>query len=676
MELPILKEVVIILGLSVLIILLFRRFKMPSILGFLLTGIVAGPNALGLIKASHEVEILAETGIIFLLFVIGIEFSLKNLMKIKKTVLIGGSLQVGGTILFTSLVTYWLGLPTPEAVFMGFLISLSSTAIVLKLMSEQGKMKTPQGRIALGILIFQDIIVVPMILVTPLLAGNSNDLLITLLSMMVKFVLVIGILVLLAKYVVPKILQYVVKTRSQELFILVLVVLCFATAWLTSSVGLSLALGAFFAGLIISESEYSHQATVHILPFREIFISFFFVSVGMLLDLNYFLDNLWLLILLTIGVMLLKMIIILLAVLIKKYPVRVAFISAFTLFQVGEFSFLLSTVGVRNELITHEVYQSFLVVSILTMAITPFLIGYAEQLSDKIVKAALPETVRRRLNKFQAGKKQQSFTGGDMHDHLVIIGYGRNGHNIARTARQAKIPYVIIELDPEAYSEAKKEKHPVIFGDAVNNHILEQAHINEARVVVISISNGEATKQIILKVREITETAHMIVRSRSIKDVDEILRLGADEVIPEEFETSIEIFTKVLNRYLVPFDEIQSFISMIKAHNYELLSEAADQTQFPTPMQLHIPDMVIAALPVQQEDNKIVGKTIVDSGLKDKYNVTVLAIRRKNKYITHIEPDMTIETEDMLYLFGSPANISRVQGLINTLFWNHKFLIP
>lgn len=660
MEIPILKEVVIILGLSVLIILLFQRFKMPSILGFLITGIVAGPNGLGLIKASHEVEILAETGIIFLLFVIGIEFSLKSLMKIRKTVLVGGSMQVGGTIIFTSLITYWLGLPASEAVFMGFLISLSSTAIVLKLLSEQGKMKTPQGRIALGILIFQDIIVVPMILVTPLLAGKSNDLLVTLLSMTGKFVLVIGILILLARYVVPKILQYVVKTRSQELFILVLVVLCFATAWLTSSVGLSLALGAFFAGLIISESEYSHQATVHILPFREIFISFFFVSVGMLLDLNYFLDNLWLLLVLTIGVMLLKMLIILLAVLIKKYPVRTAFISAFTLFQVGEFSFLLSTVGVRNDLITHEVYQSFLVVSILTMAITPFLIGYAEQLSDMIVKAALPEPVRRRLNKFQAGKKQQSFSVGEMHDHLVIIGYGLNGHNVARTARQAAIPYVVIEFEPEAYFEAKEEKHPVIFGDAANSHILEQAHLHEARVVVISISNAETTKQIVMQVREITETAHMIVRARSIKDVDEILRIGADEVIPEEFETSIEIFTKVLNRYLVPFDEIQSFISTIKAHNYELLNDAGDHTQFPSHLQLHIPDMVIASLPVQQEDNKIVGKTILTSRLKEKYNVTVLAIRRKNKYITHIEPDMTIETDDMLYLFGSPANISRV----------------
>lgn len=661
MELPILKEVVIILGLSVLIILLFQRFKMPAILGFLLTGIIAGPNGFGLIKASHEVEILAETGIIFLLFVIGIEFSLKGLARIRKTVLIGGSLQVGGTILLTTLGAYWLGLPAEQAIFMGFLISLSSTAIVLKLLSEQGKMKTQQGRIALGILIFQDIIVVPMILVTPLLAGNSSDLMMTLLLMVGKFVLVVGLLILLARFVVPKILYFVVKTNSRELFILTTVVLCFATAWLTSSVGLSLALGAFFAGLIISESDYSHQATANILPFREIFISFFFVSIGMLLDIRYFFDHFWLLILFTIGVILLKMSIVTLTVLIKKYPVRIAFISAFTLFQVGEFSFLLSTIGIKNSLITAEVYQTFLVVSILTMAITPFLMGYSEVLSDRLIRATLPEKVRSRLSKFQKSKKQvASDLSLEMHDHLVIIGYGLNGHNVARTARQAGIPLMIIELDQEAFNLAKNENHTVVFGDAANSHILEQVQIHQARVVVIAISDAEEARKIVSVVRESTETAHIIVRTRSVKDIDETLRLGADEVIPEEFETSIEIFTRVLNRYLVPFDQIQSFITNIRSHNYELLSKASSETNFPSSLQLQIPDMVIASLPVQQEDNKIVGKTIIESGLKSQYNVTVLAIRRQNKYITTIDPQMTIEPDDMLYLFGSPVNISKV----------------
>jgi monovalent cation:H+ antiporter-2, CPA2 family len=660
-EIPILKQVVIILGLSVLIILAFRRFKMPSIIGFLLTGIIAGPHGLGMISASHEIEMLAETGIIFLLFVIGIEFSLKGLSKIRKTVLIGGSLQVGGTILLASLLAYFLGLPPAQAVFMGLLLSLSSTAIVLKLLQEQGKITAPHGRIALGILIFQDIIVVPMILITPLLAGKADNMLLTSLLMLGKFVAVIGLLIFLARYVVPRILHLVVKTRSREVFILTIVVICFATAWLTSSVGLSLALGAFFAGLIISESDYSHQATASILPFREIFISFFFVSIGLLLDIRYFAENIWILLLFTLGVIILKMLVVSLAVLVKKYPVRTAFLSAFTLFQVGEFAFLLSTVGIRNDLLTHEVYQNFLVVSILTMALTPFIMGYSEPMADWVVRSMLPKAIRKRLFRYQRDKQPAaSLDIHDLRNHLVIVGYGLNGHNVSRTARQAKIPYVIIELDYDSFMEAKRDNHPVVYGDASEPHILEQASVHDARVVVISISDAEKALNIVTSIRTITETAHVIVRTRSVKDIDETLRLGADEVIPEEFETSIEIFTKVLNRYLVPFDEIQTFITQIKARNYELLSKAGDEAQLPAPIQLHIPDMVIASLPVQQEDNRIVGKSIIESELKSQFNVTVLAIRRKKKFITEIKPGMRIQTEDMLYLFGSPENISKV----------------
>jgi len=531
----------------------------------------------------------------------------------------------------------------------------------MKLLQEQGKITAPHGRIALGILIFQDIIVVPMILVTPLLAGQADDLLSTILLMLGKFVLVIGLLIVLARYVVPRILHLVVKTRSRELFILTIVVICFATAWLTSSVGLSLALGAFFAGLIISESDYSHQATSSILPFREIFISFFFVSIGLLLDIRYFLEHFWILLLLTILVILLKMSVILFAVLVKKYPVRTAFLSAFTLFQVGEFSFLLSTVGIRNNLLTDEIYQSFLVVSILTMALTPIVMGRSEKIADWVVRFMLPKPIRQRLFKYQRDKQAaNSLDIDNIHDHLIIVGYGLNGRNVSRTAKQAKIPYVIVESDYDLFMEAKNDKHPVVFGDASEPHILEQAHAHDARVVVISISDSEKAKNIVMTIREITETAHVIVRTRSVKVIDETLRLGADEVIPEEFETSIEIFTKVLTRYLVPFDEIQSFITQIKARNYELLSQAGDSTQLPAHLQLHIPDMVIASLPVQQENNRIVGKTIIESELKSQFNVTVLAIRRGKKYITEIKPDMRIETDDMLYLFGSPENISKV----------------
>jgi CPA2 family monovalent cation:H+ antiporter-2 len=661
MELPLLKEVVIILGLSVLIILAFQRIKMPAILGFLITGMVAGPNGLKLISASHEVEVLSEMGVIFLLFIIGIEFSIKGLVKVKQTVLFGGFMQVGGTIGLTFLIALVLGLSVPQAIFMGFLISMSSTAIVLKLLHERGQMTTPHGRIALAILIFQDIIVVPMILITPLLAGNGGNLWMTLLILLGKFALIIGLLILLARYVVPLLLQHVVKSRSRELFILTIVVICFATAWLTSSVGLSLALGAFFAGLIISESEYSHQATANILPFREIFISFFFVSVGMLIDLGYFFNHFLILILFTLGVILLKAFVVLITVLVMRYPLRTALVSAFTLFQVGEFAFLLATIGMRNSLLTQEVYQNFLAISVLTMGLTPFLAGYATTMADWMIRALLPSKIRSRLIKFQNKKKKpEESLISKLHDHLIVIGFGINGRNVARTAKQAGIPYVAIELDPEVFKQAKDDDYPIIYGDATDELILHFVHAAEARVVVIAISDADATKMIITNLRHISETAHIIVRTRHVDEIESTLQLGADEVIPEEFETSIQIFTRVLSRYLVPFDKIQSMASHIRARNYELLSKNNDDNDFPTHLQPQVPDMVFVTLPVHRASSKMVGKTIIDSELKSKFNVTVLAVRRNNRYITQITPQMKIETDDMLYLFGSPQKIAEV----------------
>jgi len=270
MEIPILQDIVIILGLSIVIILVFQKLKLPAILGFLLAGIIAGPHAFNLISSQHDVELLSEIGIIFLLFVIGIELSLKGLASIKKIIFLGGGLQVGGTILATAGISTGLGLPLNTSIFLGFLFSLSSTAIVLKLMQEKGEISTPHGKIGLGILIFQDIIVVPMMLFTPLLAGETPNILTTVGIMILKILLVLVIVYLLARYVAPKIFGWVVKTKNQELFILTVVVFCFGVAWLTSTVGLSLALGAFFAGLIISESDYSHQATANVLPLRKI----------------------------------------------------------------------------------------------------------------------------------------------------------------------------------------------------------------------------------------------------------------------------------------------------------------------------------------------------------------------------------------------------------------------
>ena len=661
MEIPILKDIVIILGLSILIILAFQKLKLPAILGFLLAGIIVGPYALDVISSQHEVELLSEIGIIFLLFVIGIELSLEGLARIWKVIFIGGGIQVGGTILLTVFLAQMIGLPMNTSIFLGFLFSLSSTAIVLKLLQERGEIASPHGRISLGVLIFQDIIVVPMMLFTPLLAGETPNILTTVLIMVAKIVLILVIVYLLARFVAPKVFGWVVKTKNQELFILTVVVFCFAVAWLTSAVGLSLALGAFFAGLIISESDYSHQATANVLPFREIFISFFFVSVGTLLNLQFFFENFIYILLLTVGVVLLKMLIIGLMVLLLRYPARISFLVLFGLFQVGEFSLLLSGVGQQSNILPENIYQYFLAISIITMGITPFLIAAAPKLTYNILKAPIPAAVRQRLDNFNKNKRSEEFTSEEnLHDHLVVIGYGINGKNISKAARKAKIPYVVIDINPESFQRAKLNNEPVLFGDATNNVILKHAHIQEARVIVIAISDRDATKKIIKNIRLFTQTATIIVRTRYIHEIEEVIKLGADEVIPEEFETSIEIFTRVLKKYLVPFGEIQDFINQIRSSDYAMLTSLKKTPHNPALEHLNIPNKEMATIKVNQKNLSIVGKSIEESGLGKNYGVTLLGVQREGHFITEISPSTEIHMDDLLYIFGHPNNITNL----------------
>ncbi|KAB2814537.1 cation:proton antiporter domain-containing protein [Phaeocystidibacter luteus] len=657
MELPLLTDIVIILGVSVPLILLFQRFRLPSILGLILAGIIVGPSAMSLVHSAHDVELMSEIGVIFLLFVIGIEFSLGELAQIKRTVFLGGALQVFLTIGAVALIGTLIDLPLTHAIFLGFLFSLSSTAIVLKLLQEQRAVHSPHGRVAVAILIFQDIIVVPFMLVTPMLAGQSENWVNELLVLVLKVLAVIAITLVLARYIVPWILDRVVRTKNRELFILTLVVICFATAWMTYSVGLSLALGAFFAGLIISESTYSHQATANILPFREIFISFFFVSIGMLLDVKFFLMNVHWIILLSIATFVVKGIIAAIATSAIRYPARTVILSGMTLFQVGEFAFVLSATGIAYGLLADSTYQYFLSVSILTMAATPFVMKYEEYISDRILRLAIPKPVRQRLDRIAEVRASAHSNNEELKDHLLIIGYGINGKNVAKAASNADIPYSILELDPTLIAEGKSNGHPIHFGDATDEVTLSIQNIHLARVVVIAISDQDATRNIIRNIRRYTETAYIIVRTRYVKEIDQIIKLGADEVIPEEFETSIEIFTKVLRKYLIPFDEIESFTQQIRSGNYEMLRSAGG---IKPGNSLTIPEMEIASLKVSQVKNDVVGKRLDESNLRQRFGINLLAIQRGNHYLTHLTPETMIELDDIVYVVGNPDQISNI----------------
>jgi len=659
MHIPLLQDILILLGFSVVIVFILQRLKLPSIIGFLLTGAIIGPYGLSLVNAVEQVEILSEIGVILLLFVIGMELSISQLASIKKTVFIGGLLQVGLTILVSGLVYYFLGNPWNESVFVGFLFSLSSTAIVLKTLQDRQEISAPHARNALAILIFQDIIVVPMMLITPLMAGESTNIVLSILELVGKSIALLILTYVSAKFIVPKLMHAVAKTNSKELFLLVTITLCFAIAFFTSEAGLSLALGAFIAGLIVSESEYSHQATSIILPFRELFTSFFFVSVGMLLDLDFFFSNIPVILLLVFLVFIVKSTLAGLAVAILKYPPRTVILTGLSLFQVGEFAFILSKVGISYNLLSAATNQYFLAVSIVSMILTPFVIIYSEGIARGLMKLMNKVGL---LSKITPDLTDTTVRDLNLENHLVIIGYGVNGSNLAKAAASSNIPFVVIEMNAETVKREKKKGLPILFGDASQDHILETVQLHRARASVIAISDSAATKTIIKNIRSHSDSLYLMVRTRYVRDTSELLALGADEVIPEEFETSVKIFTHVLQNFLVPEDDIDQIIDRIRADNYQLFKGELKLPKTYRPSNLA--DFNITSLRINSDSNRFLGKPLSELNLRGKYGINILVIKRRDELLESIQPDDILRQGDILYIQGSQTNIEEFHQLI------------
>jgi len=661
MGIPLLNDILIIFVLSVVVLFVCQRLKVPVIVGFLLTGVIAGPYGLRLVTSIHDVEVLAEVGVILLLFTIGIEFSLEKLLKIKKSVFIGGSVQVGVSIAVFTAIAMMLDMSVENAVFGGFLVSLSSTAIVLKVLQERAEIESPHGRNTLAILIFQDIIVVPMILFTPMLGGVAGNVTHELLLLFVKAIGVVLLVIVLARVVVPKMLFEIARTRSSELFLLSIVTLCLVVAWITSSLGLSLALGAFMAGLVISESEYSNQAFSSILPFKDVFTSFFFVSIGMLLNTAYLVDNIGLVLLIVMGILLGKMLIAGTATYLLGYPLRVAALVGLSLNQVGEFSFILSKFGIEHGLLMESQYQLFLSVSVLTMAATPFIIAAAPRISDIIIRIPLPDQL--------FGDSKKEFTSDNMKqlsDHLIIVGYGINGKNVSKAASLAGVPYMIIEMNPETVRRERKNGENIYYGDASRDEVLRHAYVEKARIVVVAIADPSATRRITEVSKRLNPAAHIIVRTRFLQDMKELYGLGADEVIPEEFETSIEIFVRVLHGYNIPQDDIFRFVSEVRSDGYGMFrSLMAESGRIPS-MDLQLPSVDVSTVRVC-EGSSIRGKSIAQVELRKRYGVTVIAIKRDSGMIANPPADEILKLDDLLYIVGGRDKIAGSMSLFSNM---------
>jgi CPA2 family monovalent cation:H+ antiporter-2 len=591
---------------------------------------------------------------VLLLFTIGIEFSFKNLLELKKQFFIGGSLQVALTFAAAFIITMVVGVSVNTAIMAGFLVSLSSTAIVLRLLQEKDEIDSPHGRIIVGILIFQDVISVPMMLLIPFLSGSSGSLLQSIPLLLLEVVGLVVLVIIGTVWLVPKVLYRVARTRSQELFMLSVVVILLAMAWLTSSIGLSLALGAFLAGLIISESQYSHQALGGILPFRYVFTSFFFVSIGMLLDIRFVLANPVVILLAVVVVILVKAFLAGGTTIAMGYQMRSAVLVGFALSQVGEFSFILSKLGVDNGLLSQDMYQFFLATSILTMALSPFLINLSPRISDVICRLPLPR-------RFIADTCEARSTSTTAKDHLVIIGYGLNGRNLARAAKSAKVPYAIIEMNPDTVAAEKAKGEPIHYGDATNEKVLEHVNISEARTVVIAISDANATRRITTAVREMNPNVHIIVRTRYLKEMGPLYEMGANEVVPEEFETSLEIFARVLKKYLVPRDQVDSLTSELRSESYEALRKRQNGY---TLSDLNAPVWNTEVNTIQIKDGSAVaGKTIKETELRKKHGVTILLVKRGEETIYNPDADTLLLGGDTVFAFGEPGKLSKALAL-------------
>ncbi len=545
------------------------RLKLVPIVGFLLAGVMIGPNALGLVKDQALVDATAEIGVILLLFTIGIEFSLEKLARIQRLIFGGGMMQVGLSILATVIVLSAFGVDWKTGIFTGMLVALSSTAIVLKLLADSGETNSEPGQIALGLLIFQDLAIVVMVLLVPTLSGGAGGGLGEIGIALGTAVAIIAVVLVVARRVMPKILEAVAMTCSPELFLLTVIAVCFGTAYLTSLAGVSLSLGAFLAGLMVSESRFSQHALSETLPLQILFSATFFVSVGMLLDVGFLVQNLPIVIGAIVAVLLIKAATTFISVRALGYATPFAAASALTLAQIGEFSFVLERAGREVGLFPAGAgaagSQAFIATTVVLMVATPLMMKLGSRLSVRIVEkhdlSAMPDD------------NEQELAGHDLglEDHVIVAGYGQAARSLVRVLAGSGIPYLITTLSPDGANEAESEDLPVIRGDATKPFLLNHIGIEKAKMLVIADDNPAKAHRITSVARQLNPTMRIVVRTRYTTDAEHLIEAGADEVISEEFESVVQLFGEVLSEYRISAEEIDRLEDLARKNGYAAL---------------------------------------------------------------------------------------------------------
>lgn len=646
--LHVLTSLVAVLAVTVATVSVFHKLRLPAVIGYLAVGVVMGPHGLSVIGHGEELELLAEIGIVLLLFSIGLEFSFERFHAVRGAILTGGLLQVGLTALAVTAAGVHLGFPVRISFFFGMLASLSSTAIVLKILSDRDELSALHGRLALGTLLLQDIIAVPMMLSVPVLGETESFSFQVVALTLGKAILAVFLIFAASRFVVPWFLHQVARLRNQEVFVLFVLLICLGTAWAAFQTGISLALGAFVAGLLISDSEYSHQVIADIHPLRDTFAGIFFISIGMQVEFHFVSEELAAI----AGALLLLVFIkgglitAIFATLQRSF--RLGLLLGLSLAQVGEFSLIIARMGGAFELLSAAQEQMFLAVAILSMLATPLLILAGSRLGMALHGGAGA----------RAEAPEDAVAG-----HVLIVGYGLNGRNLARVLREVDIPHRILDLNPQASRTGRADGESIDFGDATRPAVLSGMGVERARVLVVAISDPSATSRVVANARRLNPDVYIIVRTRYVAEIPRLTRLGANEVIPEEFETSVEIFARVLQEYHVPRNVITLQVEMVRRESYGMLRGLRLEGKGLDRFSRFLTGATADTFLVQEEAP---GASMTIGELKQHFQgrTGVLALVRDGVSVESPPMDHRLRPGDILVLLGSHADLDRAVQLL------------
>jgi CPA2 family monovalent cation:H+ antiporter-2 len=660
---PFLGEVVAFIAVSSVIAYICFRLGLVPIVGFLVAGVLIGPNGLGFVRNQELVDATAEIGVILLLFTIGIEFSLEKLDQIKKLIFIGGGLQVILSTLGMAGLLFLLGIDWRVGIFTGFLIALSSTAIVLKLLTDRGETNSVPGQISLGLLIFQDLAVIVMVLLVPVLGGQGGspaDVGIAL----GKAALIIAVVLIFARKLMPKVLEAVARTCSPELFLLTVIAICFGTAYLTSLAGVSVSLGAFLAGLLVSESRFSQHAFSEILPLQILFSATFFVSVGMLLNLEFLAQNVPFVLTAIAIVLIVKVITTGASVFALGYKLPVVAASGLLLAQVGEFSFVLERAGREVNLfpagMAEEGSQTFIAATVILMVITPLLaqigMGLSRRIESRLMKKELAEGALEPRLEIQSR----------LENHVIVAGYGQAARKLVRVLAGSGIPYIITTLSPIGANEAEAEGLPVLRGDASKLHTLTLAGIERSKMLVIADDDPSMAHRIASVARNFNPTLQIVVRTRYITDVESLTKAGVDRVVLEELESIVQLLAGILRDYQISREEIEADVEAIRSGGYAALRERMTDGE---------PIVTCQGLDQSCFDTRTVtvrggapisSQPIASLRIEEEYGVKIQEIRREGIPINDLPSDFVVQPGDEIVLSGSAAAFAKVAPLFRT----------